>query len=114
MFVGPTVGANLARSGLSASRADGADATDAAQTLEAGASLSAGVVLLVGSAFLGADAILVGVEPTLAVAVACLGVIVRVDRASDTVSVADEIPVGASLAHSAHQAKACKADASIG
>lgn len=114
LFVGFTVGASLIRSGLSARRADGADSTDAAKSLKASASLSAGIVLLVGSAFLGADAILVGVESTLAVTVACLGVVVRVDWASDTVSVADEVPAGAFLAHSAHQAITIKADASVG
>ena len=113
-LIGATVGAARAiGSGLSASRADGADSTDSSETLDADALLVA-VVDLICSAFSDANAELVGEEAILAVTVGGLRVVLRVDGAGDTVSVADEVVVRAGLTYATHESITVKASASVG
>lgn len=101
-LIGATVGAASAiGSGLSASRADGADSTDSSETLDADALLVV-VVDLIGSALSDANAELIGEETILAVTVGGLGVVLRVDGTGDTVSVADEVVVRAGLTNATH------------
>ena len=113
-FVGTTVGAaGTVSSGLSAGRADSANSTDSSKTLDADALLVA-VVNFVGSTFSGADAELIGVESLLAIAVSGLRVVLRVDGTGDTVSVADEVVVGALLTNTGHESISVKTSASVG
>jgi hypothetical protein len=80
--------------------------------LDAVAGQGTAVVDLICSAFLCADTVLVGIEPTVAITVGSNGVVGRVDGASDTVSVADKVSCRALLALSSHQTKSSHTDAS--
>ena len=108
-FIRPTVGtAGSVSSSLSASWADSTDSTDSTETLEARTFVSIRVVLLIGSAFSGANAILVREETSVAVTVVGGLVVLRVDWASHTVSVADKIVSRAFLTNVAHESETIK------
>lgn len=75
---------------MSASGADSADTVDSSQTLKTAAGESGSVVFFIGSAFLSADAVLVSVVARGAITGLSVAVVVGVDRAGHTESVADE------------------------
>jgi hypothetical protein len=83
---------------LGTSGANCASSVDSAQTVQTLTVEGSGVVDLVGSTFLAADAELVGKEARGALALLRSSVVVRIDRAGDTVSVADEVVGRAELA----------------
>lgn len=71
------------------------------------------VISFIGTTFLSADTELISEESIVAIAVASSGVVVRVDRASHAVPVADEVVAWANLAKTSHQTKSTKADTGI-
>lgn len=75
--------------------------------------MSRWVIKLIGTTFLSTDAELVGEKSIVAIAVSTSGVVVGVDRASNTVAVADEVVIWAYLAKTAHQAKTAEAYTSV-
>lgn len=71
--------------------------------------MSIGVVFLVSATLFGADSVLVSEKARIAVTAVFGRVVFRVDRASNTVSVADEVVARTFLTHVAHQAVSTKA-----